>query len=316
MPGSVFFGGSVVAALVAGMIALFAPCCISVMLPAYFATSFQNRRRLVVMTFVFAAGIATLILPITLGASVLLGLITAHHTPLYVGGGLLMLGLGLYTLGGGKIDIPTPGRIAEGGAGPLGIYFLGLFSGLASSCCAPVLAGLVALSGVSQSIALAAALGAAYVLGMVFPLFVIAMLWEVYDWRSSRLFRLRPFRWRAGPFGASIGASQLASGVLLVLMGAGTVWVGFTGESMPTATGWQARFTVGLQQLGHAVSTALSPVPNWVSAVLLVAVAGLLAWKASRELGWNSTAHEPPVETPGEVEEPEYVQVREARRPR
>jgi cytochrome c biogenesis protein CcdA len=37
----VFFGGSLVAATVAGMIALFSPCCISVMLPAYFASSFQ-----------------------------------------------------------------------------------------------------------------------------------------------------------------------------------------------------------------------------------------------------------------------------------
>ena len=48
---SVFFGGSVVAAVVAGSIALFAPCCVSVMLPAYFAASFHNRRVLVAMTF-------------------------------------------------------------------------------------------------------------------------------------------------------------------------------------------------------------------------------------------------------------------------
>jgi cytochrome c-type biogenesis protein len=53
MTGGVFFGGSLVAATVAGMITLFAPCCISVMLPAYFASSFQNRRRLVAMTFLF-----------------------------------------------------------------------------------------------------------------------------------------------------------------------------------------------------------------------------------------------------------------------
>ena len=61
MSSSIFFGGSVLAAMVAGMIALFAPCCISVMLPAYFASSFPNRRVLVAMTFLFAAGIATII---------------------------------------------------------------------------------------------------------------------------------------------------------------------------------------------------------------------------------------------------------------
>ncbi|MFL5697075.1 MAG: hypothetical protein ACJ797_08240 [Ktedonobacteraceae bacterium] len=47
MNSSIFFGGSVLAAVIAGAIALFAPCCISVMLPAYFASSFQNRRLLV-----------------------------------------------------------------------------------------------------------------------------------------------------------------------------------------------------------------------------------------------------------------------------
>ena len=66
MNTSIFFGGSVLAAVIAGAIALFAPCCISVMLPAYFASSFQNRRLLVAMTFLFAAGIATVILPIAI----------------------------------------------------------------------------------------------------------------------------------------------------------------------------------------------------------------------------------------------------------
>ena len=66
MDTSIFFGGSVVAAVAAGAIALFAPCCISVMLPAYFASAFQNRRLLVAMTFLVAACIATVVLPIAL----------------------------------------------------------------------------------------------------------------------------------------------------------------------------------------------------------------------------------------------------------
>lgn len=37
--GGVVYGGSVLAAVVAGAVALFAPCCISVILPAYFASA-------------------------------------------------------------------------------------------------------------------------------------------------------------------------------------------------------------------------------------------------------------------------------------
>jgi cytochrome c-type biogenesis protein len=39
--------------------------------PAYFASAFQHRHTLVAMTFLFAAGVATIILPIALGASFL-----------------------------------------------------------------------------------------------------------------------------------------------------------------------------------------------------------------------------------------------------
>src|SRR2546430_12248160 len=98
MTTSIFFGGSFIAAVVAGMIALFAPCCISVMLPAYFASSFQNRRVLVAMTFLFAAGVASVILPIALGAAAFRRLFTAQHTIVYLVGGLLMLGLAVYML--------------------------------------------------------------------------------------------------------------------------------------------------------------------------------------------------------------------------
>ncbi len=117
MSSSIFFGGSVLAAIIAGAIALLAPCCISVMLPAYFASSFHNRRLLVAMTFLFAAGIATVVLPIAMGASIIRQLLTTQHTPIYVIGGILMLLLGGYVLLGGQFHLPMPGRRAGGKAG-------------------------------------------------------------------------------------------------------------------------------------------------------------------------------------------------------
>src|SRR6266853_949113 len=210
MSTSIFFGGSVLAAVVAGAIALFAPCCISAMLPAYFATSFQNRRRLVAMSFVFAGGIATVVLPIALGATAVRRLIFGGHTVVYVLGGGLMLGLGAYTLLGGRIHLPMPGRRAGARRGPAAVYSLGLFSGIASSCCAPVLVGLVALSGVASSFVLALGLGGAYVFGMAAPLFVISLLWDRYNWRSSALFRPRSVTWHVGSLRRTIGGTDLA----------------------------------------------------------------------------------------------------------
>ncbi|WP_024973267.1 cytochrome c biogenesis CcdA family protein [Ralstonia pickettii] len=288
MATSIFFGGSVIAAFVAGMIALFAPCCISIMLPAYFASSFQNHRKLVAMGGVFAAGVATIILPLVMGAVALRQLFVTQHRIVYLTGGLLMLAMAVFTLLGGKLQLPMPGRRAATHAGPWGIYSLGMFSGVASSCCAPVLAGVIALSSVAPSAALAAGLGGAYVFGMVAPLFVISLLWDRYDWRSSGLFRPRSVTWRVGPVQRTLSASMLASGLLLAVMGTATVWIAFTDSSMTAPSHWALLLSVRLQHLGQTITTAFSSFPNWLAAiVLLVAAAGVVVrarsqWRSSR----------------------------------
>ena len=303
MDTSIFFGGSVVAAVVAGSIALFAPCCISVMLPSYFASAFQNRRTLVAMTFLFGAGVATIILPIALGAAVIQRLLLQEHQIIYlVAGGALLLLAG-YVLVGGKVSLPMPGRRA-GRTGPLGVYTLGVFSGAASSCCAPVLAGVIALSGLASSFALSLGLGAAYVFGMVAPLFVISLLWERFDWRASRLFRPRSLTWRIGPLRRTITATALASGLLLALMGAGTIWIGLSSNAMPAAGGWQSEISGELQHYGKVITDALSWVPGWAAALVLLLVVALLARRAFIELVGRDDASEAPASDRGtEIDE-------------
>ena len=284
MESSLFFGGSVLAAVVAGMLALFAPCCISVMLPAYFASSFQNRRLLVAMTFLFAAGVATVILPIALGASLVRQILTAQHIWLYVAGGLIMLGLAVYTLLGGQINVPMPGHPAGGRTGILSVYSLGIFSGMASSCCAPVLAGVIALSSLAASFWLALGLGTAYIFGMVAPLFVISLLWERYRWRSGGLFRRKTVSWRIGRLQRTITVTNLASGILLLLIGIAMAWVGLAGGAMPGGTGWQAELSVTLQRIGQVITGALSWLPGWAAILLLLLIIALLARHALRQV--------------------------------
>ncbi len=290
MGSSIFFGGSVIAAFIAGMIALFAPCCISVMLPAYFASSFQNRSKLVAMSFIFAAGVATVILPLVLGAVVLRELFVTQHTPVYLVGGSVMLGMAAFTLLGGKLQLPMPGRAATTGAGPLSIFSLGMFSGVASSCCAPVLAGVIALSSVAPNALLASGLGGAYIFGMVAPLFLISLLWERYDWRSSRLFRPRSVTWRIGPLKRTLSASMLASGLLLGVIGVGTIWTGLAYHSMPTTSHWALSASVWLQHVGQIITNALSGVPNWLAAALLLLAMTALGLRARAQ--WRPARHD------------------------
>lgn len=119
---------------------------------------------------------------------------------------------------------------------------------------------------------------------MVAPLFVISLLWERRDWRSSRLFRPRSFTWRIGPFRRTISGTGLASGVLLTLMGIGTLWIGFRGSLMPSSTGWLATLSARLQHYGRVITDALAWIPNWVAVIVLVALVGLLIRRARRQL--------------------------------
>lgn len=283
MGSSVFLGGSVIAAVIAGSIALAAPCCVSVMLPAYFASAFQNRRLLVAMTFLFGAGVATVILPIALGAAVVQRVLVSDHTLIYTTVGVLLLALAAFTLTGGKLHMPMPGR-RSGRSGPFGVYTLGVFSGMASSCCAPVLAGVLALSGLASSFAVSLGLGAAYVFGMVAPLFVMSLLWERFDWASSRLMKPRGFTYGVGRLRRTITGTALASGLLLAAMGAATLYIGLASDAMPSGTGWQADVSARLQHYGKIVADALSWLPGWAGLLLVVTIVVLLARRAINEL--------------------------------
>lgn len=274
-------GAVLLTALIAGMAALFAPCCISVMLPAYFAGSFRRRQALVGMTFVFAAGVATVILPIALGATAVSRLIFGYHEPVFLVAGSLMVLMGIVTFTGWRPSLPMLGMRAGTGQGVGSVYGLGVFSGAASACCAPVLAGVVVLSGAAASVLSALLIGAVYVLGMVLPLFVIAVLWDRFDWGSSRLFSGRGLRVHVGARSMTIQPAALIGGLVLVAMGALVIQIALTGPAM-SPTGWQAGVGAAIDHYGSRLTAWLGPVPGWVVAAALLLLVATLVRSALR----------------------------------
>jgi len=101
-------GTTLLASFVGGLVALLAPCCVSVMLPAYLATGFRHHGGIVPATLVFGAGVGTVILPIGLGATALSRLLIEQHTVVFLVGGALMLVGGLAMLAGWKPNLPMP----------------------------------------------------------------------------------------------------------------------------------------------------------------------------------------------------------------
>lgn len=277
----VLLGTTLLVAFLGGIVALLAPCCISVMLPAFLATGFRHRGGVVAATLAFGTGVATVILPVGLGATALSRLFIEQHTWLFSIGGVLMVAGGIAVLTGWMPTLPMPGARSATEGSYMSAYVLGVFSGVASACCAPVLLGVAVLAGASGSFPVALAIGVAYVAGMVAPLAAAAVLWDRRRERATRLFTDRTIHLRLGAWRHPLALGTAVSGVLLVGMGALAVVLAFTESGMPSG-GWQVEASVWLQHAASIVGDTLSWLPGWAIGLLLLTGFGLVARRALR----------------------------------
>ncbi|MFI5615458.1 cytochrome c biogenesis CcdA family protein [Amycolatopsis sp. NPDC051903] len=291
--GELLVGTTLLASFLGGVVALLAPCCVSVMLPAYLATGFRHRGGVLTATLVFGAGVATVILPIGLGGTALSRLLVDGHLWIFSIGGLLMIIGGVAVLAGWKPNLPMPGARAarEGSYGSA--YVLGAFSGAASACCAPVLAGVAVLSGAAASFPAALAIGAAYVAGMVAPLALVALLWDTRRERATRVLTDRTVQVRLGRRQWRMALGSVVSGALMIVMGVLAVVLAFTGPGMPSG-GWQTELSAWLQHISSIVLRALSWIPGWVLLAILVAGFALLLRRALNRRKTRARIADPP----------------------
>ena len=282
--GEALLTGSALAAFLAGMVAFFAPCCAFVMLPTYLASvTGANRWRTAVLTAVFVAGVATVVWPLTVGAAGLSQLIAANHETMFVLGGVMMLAVGAATLTGFMWShAPSVG----GGdpSGVVGIYGMGVFAGAATACCAPVLAGAVAIAGVSGSWWAGAVLGLFYLFGLVSPLLLSAL--GIGKLRG----RIRDPRMRFTLAGRRIRttASRLVGGVTFLILGAGLIVLATTGNAR-SAPDAQQDFGRWLTALANDVSEAIPAGAGWA---LMLSVAAGVTYLSVRALRRHADDHQ------------------------
>lgn len=190
MQEQVFYQISLIAAFVAGTVALFAPCCISYLLPAYFGNIFKEKKRILFMTLVYSFGIFVVMLPVVLGAKALSSLFFRLHDQTYIIGGIFMLILAVISLLGIKLPLPNFAiKQKKNGNDITSTFTLGIISGITSSCCAPVLVGVITLSTLSPTILQSLGVGASYVLGMVAPLYLASLFIEKRNILEKPLMR-------------------------------------------------------------------------------------------------------------------------------
>lgn len=209
---SLISGISITAAFMGGMVALFAPCCITFLFPAYLGTIFKEKGKIVFLTLIFGLGLASILVPVAFGFRLIVSLFNQYHTTTYLMGASFMVLLGLATLFEAKINLPFLPRYQIPQKMTIASTFLlGVFSGITSSCCAPVLFAAITLSSLSPTFITAFIISLVYVLGIVFPLFFLSLLYEKLS--QSRLFTIKSKINK--PLKVIAAATFILSGVLI-----------------------------------------------------------------------------------------------------
>jgi cytochrome c biogenesis protein CcdA len=260
---------SLIAAFVAGMVALFAPCCISYLLPAYFANIFKEKRRILFMTLIYSLGIFAVLLPVVLGAKALSSLFFKLHDQTYIVGGVFMLILAVLSLFGFKLPMP---KIAvqqkRNGNDVVSTFILGIISGITSSCCAPVLIGVVTLSSLSPTMLQSLGVGASYVLGMVAPLYIASLFIEKRNILEKPLMRkkLTVFTLRKKEY--PIFVSNVIAALIFFITGGLTLILSSAGMlAMPTG---DSPFVKAINNTALQITELTKSIPglNFVFAVI------------------------------------------------
>src|SRR3990167_5803106 len=273
---------SFVTAFIAGMAALFAPCCIGVLMPAYLASVFRTKSKILLMTFVYFLGILTIFLPLGLGMAGFSSFFTDNHSLFFILGGVFMLLMGVSLLLGKSFMLPihVHPKLQKYDFGS--IYVLGLFSGIATTCCAPVLAGVLALSALPGSLWLGGLYALTFVIGMVVPLFIVAAF--IDRSRVVKKFESLKRRISYSLFGQkiSISLSHLISGIVFTIFGLFILIFERTNPDV-FGSGYQVEINLWAAQITRTIKNATASVPDTMWAFIFVLLFVAIGWAAYRQ---------------------------------
>lgn len=273
---------SFIASFFAGIAALFAPCCITVLLPTYFASIFKQKTTVFLMTFVYFLGILSIFLPIGLGVSFLTQIFSQYHDTIFLIGGIFLIFLGMILLLGQQLTLPFSIHPELKRQDFISVYVLGIFSAIATTCCAPVLAGVLTLSALPGSFLLGGVYTLAYVLGMVLPLFVIALTLDKIDFTKKFFAFRKSFSYHVFGQKIHLTLANLFSGLMFLVLGIVIIYLAKTGQ-LTSHSSYQMTVNIYLTKFIQSISSFTKLLPETFWALIFIGMTLFIIYLAIKQ---------------------------------
>lgn len=277
---------SLITAFLAGMAALFAPCCITVLLPSYLASIFRQKKKVFFMTFVFFLGIFLVFLPMGLGFGLFGRLILGLHDWIYLFGGFFLILLGASIFLGFHFMLPFHISPKLKNNNIPSIFLLGIFSGLATTCCAPVLAGVLALSVLPGSVFLGAMYSMIYVLGMVTPLFIIALFLDKINFTEKFLVFKKSINYKILGKDIVINLGQFFASLMFFFMGGLILFLTLT-DRLKMESDMLTSVNILVAKYLYLLQSVIKDIPWFVFPALFILILFIIIKVALRQIKDN-----------------------------
>lgn len=265
-----------VAAFLGGVLALLSPCS-ALLLPSFFAYSFQNPGRLLLRTFLFYLGLAATLVPLGIGSSFASRLFYGHREILISVAGWTIIALGAVQFAGGGFTF-KPAQRAQSRIqvqSNTSVFALGAVYGLAGFCSGPILGSVLMVAATSDQPIRGGALLAVYALGMSAPLFLLALLWDRFNLGTNRWLRGREIRLGR----VHLHSTSLISGLLFI--GIGVLFLRYDGTAGITGVLGGS----GLSDVDYQAQQWIQAIGSTFDVVVLLVIGigavGLLAYRMS-----------------------------------
>ena len=205
---------------VAGLLSFLSPCTLPI-LPAYFAFTFQgDRKKVVVMSFAFFLGLATVFTLMGATASFVGSFIRAHLDIINIVGGTIIILFGIASMvGRGFEGVRFSFKPASTFTGSF-IFGSSIAIGW-TSCVGPILASILIMASTEETVTSAMVLLFVYAMGLGLPLIIISAIFKNLDknGRFWQFIRGKGREFRIGKTTLHIHTNNIIAGLVVVLLG-------------------------------------------------------------------------------------------------